>query len=387
MEIRKRLVEKEKKNHPRTPILTVNFITVYYLNSTGVSAEKWAEYLSGGSNGKPESWHYTVDEIGVWQSFENDRACFHAGGVLNTANLESLALKICVQNHNMVKTACRNAVELLVHLLPKHNLSICDIVPAGYWDDDELEEARFGGTGMGFDDFLLLVREKLNKENEEAEQTDAPILSPPTATIEQAEAWARDKYATNEFISLAHMYWQYVGNRGGVNPVVAYAQSAAETAFGKFLGVVTLAHRNPCGMKVSAGGDDANPLSYMRFNSWHDGVKAHIDHLALYAGADSYPRTITCDPRHFHMLSGKANTVRAIGAQWMESDDNAAKILNYMSEIENTTPDTEIEYALDILLERGVISDRDYWAHNYDKLKELDALIINAAREITKPRV
>ncbi|SJU02468.1 Uncharacterised protein [Clostridioides difficile] len=63
-------------------------------------------------------------------------------------------------------------------------------------------------------------------------------------------------------------------------------------------------YNNPCGMKTSQGGSDTDPNAHQRFNSWDEGVQAHLDHLALYAGAKGYPKEGTYDPRHF--VSDKA---------------------------------------------------------------------------------
>ena len=40
----------------------------------------------------------------------------------------------------------------------------------------------------------------------------------------------------------------------GVDPAVAYAQSAKETNFGKFTGVLDETYKNPCGMKRTETG-------------------------------------------------------------------------------------------------------------------------------------
>ncbi|GAA0076919.1 hypothetical protein UT300005_12970 [Clostridium sp. CTA-5] len=155
--------------------------------------------------------------------------------------------------------------------------------------------------------------------NENAVFADINIVSNTKLTAEQAKKWAKSKGATTTFIDLAEVYWKYAESHGGVNPGIAYVQSAKETGYGKFGGVLDDTYHNPCGMKTSAGGGDTDPNAHMRFDSWDEGVQAHLDHLALYAGANGYPRQDTNDPRHFISIKGKATTVNSLGGKWAPS--------------------------------------------------------------------
>jgi len=155
-----------------------------------------------------------------------------------------------------------------------------------------------------------------------------------TVTVQQAQRWARSRGATQTFIDLAPIYWREATHRGLVRPEMAYAQSAKETAFGRFGGAVTTAYRNPCGLKPTAGGAD-----HQRFPSWTTGVIACLDHLALYAGAPGYPRAGTPDPRHFPSLRDKAETVEALGGRWAPSPTYGTSLLNdYLRPMARTAP-------------------------------------------------
>ena len=155
--------------------------------------------------------------------------------------------------------------------------------------------------------------------NVQAAVTDNKIVSKTEVTVKQAEQWAKSKGATDNFVGLAQLYWKYAPSHGDVNPAIAYVQAAKETGYGKFGGVLNESYKNPCGMKTIIGGSDTDPNAHQRFNSWDEGVQAHLDHLALYAGADGYPRSTTYDPRHFVTIKGKAVTVNALGGKWAPS--------------------------------------------------------------------
>jgi hypothetical protein len=62
-------------------------------------------------------------------------------------------------------------------------------------------------------------------------------------------------------------------------------------------------------------------------------VTAHLDHLALYAGARGYPKRRTPDPRHFAFLHGRARTVQALGGAWAPSRSYGREIVRMAREI------------------------------------------------------
>lgn len=155
------------------------------------------------------------------------------------------------------------------------------------------------------------------------------ILGPSQSRIEDAQGWAASRGASGLFVALAELYWRYAPERG-VRPEVAYAQSAKETAFGNYGGVVDPSFRNPCGLKTAEATGDA-PSDHQVFPTWEVGIQAHLDHLALYAGALGYPLTDTPDPRHFAFLFGTAPRVEALGSSWAPAPDyGTSLILSYV---------------------------------------------------------
>ncbi|MBW6410774.1 N-acetylmuramoyl-L-alanine amidase [Clostridium weizhouense] len=163
----------------------------------------------------------------------------------------------------------------------------------------------------------------------EAAVTDINIISDTSITANQAKKWAKTKGASEEFLELADLYWKYSQKCGNVNPAIAYVQAGKETAFGNFGGVLDANYHNPCGMKTSQGGGDKDKNAHKKFDSWDEGVQAHLDHLALYAGADGYPKQNTYDPRHFISIKGKAKTVNSLGGKWAPSLTYGEEVNNY----------------------------------------------------------
>lgn len=158
------------------------------------------------------------------------------------------------------------------------------------------------------------------------------ILSSARATVGQAKAWAKNKGATDTFVNLADIFWR-LAPAVGVDPVVAYCQSAKETGYGNFRGVLDESFRNPCGMKKKEGGGDYDKEAHQRFTSWEEGIQAQLDHLALYAGAPGYPKSITPDPRHFSFIKGTAPSVEDLGGKWAPSSTYGNDIVKMMNEL------------------------------------------------------
>lgn len=177
--------------------------------------------------------------------------------------------------------------------------------------------------------FLVLPHSLFVQASPQSEETvDMLIVSKSNITLKQMEDWARRNNATDTFIGLAKLYMQLAPSHGGVNPALAYAQSAKETGYGRFGGVLNESFFNPCGLKNSSGGDDKDPNAHMRFKSWEEGISAHLDHLALYAGAEGYPRLDTLDPRHFPFLKGTAKYAWQLGGKWAGSPSYGTDIIS-----------------------------------------------------------
>lgn len=172
-----------------------------------------------------------------------------------------------------------------------------------------------------------------------------PILGTPWTSARAAACWAASRGAPLWFADLTDLYW--APDDTGVRPDVAFAQACKETGFGKLGRAVTRGHHNYCGLKVPTPvGPDDNPDDHFRFGNPAQGVRAHKEHLALYAGAAGFPRPwqrtspmtfqgATADPRHFAFLLGDARTVEELGGEvvpdehsdWAPSPDYGISIV------------------------------------------------------------
>lgn len=161
------------------------------------------------------------------------------------------------------------------------------------------------------------------------------ILSSSKATVQQMQEWAKRKGANRLLIDLAPLFYD-ISIKAGVNPLIAYCQAAKETGYMKFGGVLNASFNNPCGLKTKDGGGDKDPNAHQRFKNWEEGIQAQVDHLALYAGANGYPKPGTPDPRHFQYLKGTASTVEGLGGKWAPGLSYGTDIIKMIKEVEAT---------------------------------------------------
>lgn len=180
---------------------------------------------------------------------------------------------------------------------------------------------------------LVFVLIGITPINAQAAVNDNKILSDTEVTSKMARNWAKSRGATKTFIALADLYWEYAKDCGDVNPAIAYVQAAKETGYGNFTGILDESYNNPCGLKTEKGGDDNDKNAHKRFETWDEGVQAHLDHLALYAGANGYPKSNSYDPRHFRTIKGKAKTVKSLSGVWAPSATYGEEVNNLYSDL------------------------------------------------------
>lgn len=178
------------------------------------------------------------------------------------------------------------------------------------------------------------------------------ILGETKITYNQLKAWVKSKKSADPLL-LANLpsIWRAAIKRG-ILPEVMCSQVCIETGYFKFGGVLDASYHNTCGLKTTKGGSDKAAKAHMKFSSWEEGINAHADHLALYAGAKGFPKYspetkgyynekckvngTTKDPRHFTYLYGKCKTVEDLSGTWATNKKYAEMILTLVKEIQNT---------------------------------------------------
>lgn len=134
------------------------FITVHQTGNTsrGSSAQAHANLLKNGHN---VTWHYTVDDTNVIQHFNDNVQCWHAGDGRGSGNLKSIGIELCINSDgNYIKTI-NNGVELIKHLMKKHNIPINKVVQHNYWSGKNCPaQIRQGINGITWNKLIAMVK-------------------------------------------------------------------------------------------------------------------------------------------------------------------------------------------------------------------------------------
>jgi len=131
-----------------------NYIVIHETanEAVGADAERHAKLQANG-NSRAASWHYTVDEHGVYQSFKDTARCWHGGS--KKYNLESIGIEICVNKDGNYTKAVGNAIELVKILMARHNISTAKVInhrESSGWKDcpHHLRSGDWGPTWTTF---------------------------------------------------------------------------------------------------------------------------------------------------------------------------------------------------------------------------------------------
>ncbi|MDO9574501.1 MAG: N-acetylmuramoyl-L-alanine amidase [Candidatus Contubernalis sp.] len=165
------------------------------------------------------------------------------------------------------------------------------------------------------------------------EAVGTPIIGEAQAAVEQAKAWALKRGAHQRFIDIAPVYWAY-GEQTGIRPEILYAQSAKETAFGKYTGVIPPSHNNWAGIKTREATGD-RPEDHQQFPTPEDGVRGHFNHISAYVGLEPVG-----EPHGRYYLvkglswAGTVKTVEELGEKWAPSSDYGHSIIrDYLKDL------------------------------------------------------
>jgi flagellum-specific peptidoglycan hydrolase FlgJ len=135
-----------------------------------------------------------------------------------------------------------------------------------------------------------------------------------------------------------------------VDPCGVVAQSAKETGWGKFTGVLSAEWRNTCGLKVRdpkafglEGETDYERFAHQIFPNWRQGARAHVQHLIAYVAGDVRERDLV-DPRYSYIRSsfkaGDIETFAELGGpgRWAAAPDYGTRIEQIILELSKGVP-------------------------------------------------
>ena len=126
--IKKKLI---KYNYSSRNNKRIEYIVIHDTGNTskGAGADNHYRYFNGGN--RNASAHYFVDDKEIIQTVEDTNASWHCGdgkGKYGITNQNSIGIEICVNSDGNYEKAVAKTVELVNHLMKKHNIPIDRVV-------------------------------------------------------------------------------------------------------------------------------------------------------------------------------------------------------------------------------------------------------------------
>lgn len=336
-------IPQGRRNRPGYKLVP-RYVTIHDTANPGAGADAraHAKYLKGSAAASiPASWHFTVDDGLIVQHLPLNENGWHAGdGSTGTGNRASIGIEICENRDGIRLEAEKNAAWLTAKLLHDFSLEPAQVKQHNFWSGKNCPRVLRGRSG-GWDSFLDEVRLQLQPLPQHPSGT--PLLGMPGAAVQQAREWARRRKADALFIEIATFYWEY-GLLTGIRPEVLYAQSAKETAFGRFGGAVQQRQNNWAGIKVrSPKGDSAD--DFETFATPREGVRAHFNHMCAYVGLE--PAGVP-HGRYWIVLAqpwaGQIRFVEELGGRWAVGTDYGTSIVrDYLDGLLETPAPPDVE--------------------------------------------
>src|SRR5690625_657270 len=115
--------------------------------------------LQASGNSRQASWHYTVDDKEIVQSFSDNAQCWHAGNKYYNEN--SIGIEICVNSDGDFKKAVDNAVKLTKYLMDKYNIPASNVIQHNKTSGKDCPRyLRAGNKGVTWSDFKAKLSDK-----------------------------------------------------------------------------------------------------------------------------------------------------------------------------------------------------------------------------------
>lgn len=151
------------KNH-YTGVNKCKYITIHETGNTnkGAGALNHAKYINNGSSA---TWHYTVDDKQTIQHYEDTVQCWHCGDGRGDGNLNSIGVEMCVNSDGDFNKTIANTIELVKHLMNKHNIPIGNVVQHNKWNGKNCPANIRSGKPIAWNTFIDRIKNKSTENN------------------------------------------------------------------------------------------------------------------------------------------------------------------------------------------------------------------------------
>lgn len=132
------------------------YIVVHETDNTrsGADADAHARLQYNG-NSRDASWHFTVDDKEVVQSFEHTWKCWAAGN--GTGNNQGIQVEVCVNSDGDYVKAMQNAAELVAKIMKDEGISINNVVQHNHFSGKNCPRNMRAGK-ITWTQFIAMVK-------------------------------------------------------------------------------------------------------------------------------------------------------------------------------------------------------------------------------------
>ncbi|MDK2918977.1 MAG: N-acetylmuramoyl-L-alanine amidase [Candidatus Petromonas sp.] len=126
VKVTKRLI---KYNY--SPGNDIKYIVIHDTGNKRKGANAYAHYRYFNSGNRRSSAHYFVDDKEIIQTVEDNNASWHCGdgkGKYGITNHNSIGIEICINEDGDYEKAVDNTIDLVKHLMKKHNIHLDKVV-------------------------------------------------------------------------------------------------------------------------------------------------------------------------------------------------------------------------------------------------------------------
>lgn len=152
-----------------------NYVTIHNTGNTsvGAGAKNHANYVKNGGVTALVSWHYTVDDIEIYQHLPEDETGYHAGDGSGKGNRQSIGIEICMNSDGDLLKATDNAVELVADICRRNNIPIANIKQHYDWSGKDCPQMIRSGKPYDWNTFISKVNNLMvDVPNDESEIVD-----------------------------------------------------------------------------------------------------------------------------------------------------------------------------------------------------------------------
>ena len=160
---------------------------VIHNTANDAPAENEIKYMH--NNNKEQSFHFAVDDKEIIQGIELNRNAWHAGDGNGKGNREGIAIEICYSKSGGERwlKAVENAAELTAKLLKDYNFGIDKVTKHQDYSGKHCPHRIL--DEYGWDNFIALVKSKLNGETKPIEPTTTPAPTEPNKIDVTYQVW------------------------------------------------------------------------------------------------------------------------------------------------------------------------------------------------------